>query len=102
MRSTAEQALHLGLATIERDTLVDVALVGDLVPVDRGHVRQEQYARDAHGSAGIDLVPLHERVAQMRVHHRMACVEGKVAVLAGHLLAACGVEPRYQTDLIAP
>src|SRR5262245_19028925 len=43
------QPIDQGLAPLQRGALVDVALVGDLVAVDRGRLGHEQRALDPQG-----------------------------------------------------
>ena len=64
-------------AALQREALVDVALVGDLVGVDRGRVRQQQHARDALGRARMRGVPSRERAAHVLAHRRMAASSGR-------------------------
>ena len=43
------EPLDLGAAALQREALVDIALVGDLVGVDRGWIRQQNDPSDALG-----------------------------------------------------
>ena len=52
----AVEPLDIGLAALERATLVDVALVGDLVGVDRRGLVEEQHPRDPMGRAELSLL----------------------------------------------
>ena len=57
IRLRGEQPRDVGGAPLQREALVDVALVGDLVGVDRGRVGQQQHARDALRRARMRGVP---------------------------------------------
>src|SRR6266567_5808372 len=70
VRLVREQAVDRGGAALERETLVDVALVGDLAGVDRGHIVEQQHARDAHRGAGLLGIPFGERLAHVLDHRR--------------------------------
>src|SRR6185312_14651435 len=84
-------------APLQRGALVDVALVGDLVAVDRGRLGHQEHAPDPRRGAGLRGVVRREPVAheidELRVGEDLVDV-----ALAGHRHRRLHVRPGEQRD----
>src|SRR5947209_8828728 len=72
VRLGGEQARAVGCTPLQREALVDVALVGDFVRVNRWRVGEQQYAGDALGRARVCGVPVYKAAADVLADRRMS------------------------------
>src|ERR1019366_7044148 len=89
-----EQPPDLGAPALEREALVYIALVGDLVRVDRGRVREEKHPRDLLRGAAL-RVEAGDSGAHVLANFCITCELGDTRgrARARDLLAARDIEP---------
>ena len=100
--SLGEQRGDVRGAALERGALVDVALVGDLVGVQRRRLGEQDHALDARRGRRVLAVVGDEALAHELGQLRRAHEVRRLGVrLAGDLLRRAHVRPREQPDVVA-